>query len=96
MKDLFKGYVSYSDSEYKRMWGGALVVVDTNILLNCYRYSSETRDKILGILEKMKGRLWLPYQVSKEFFRNKDTVMVDSYVEYNNLSRSIQKKIRSA
>lgn len=34
MIDMFKGYSDYSEEEYKNIWNNALIVVDSNILLN--------------------------------------------------------------
>lgn len=93
MIDMFKGYSDYSEEEYKNIWNNALIVVDSNILLNFYRYSEDTRNKIFKILEKLKSRLWIPYQVGKEFFNNKNKVMVSSYKEYDILLSSLKQKI---
>lgn len=96
MIDMFKGYSDYSEEEYKNIWNNALIVVDSNILLNFYRYSEDTRNKIFKILEKLKSRLWIPYQVGKEFFNNKNKVMVSSYKEYDILLSSLKQKIQEA
>lgn len=92
MTEIFKGYSNYSEKEYKNIWENAIIVVDANILLNFYRYSEDTRNEIFKILEKQKSRLWIPYQVGKEFFYNKNNVMVNSYNEYDNLIKNIRKK----
>lgn len=96
MTDMFKGYSDYSAKEYKEIWKNAIIVVDSNILLNFYRYSEDTRNKIFKILESLQDRLWIPYQVGKEFFDNKNKVMVSSYNEYNDLMTLVKKKIQEA
>lgn len=96
MIDMFKGYSDYTEEEYKNIWNNALIVVDSNILLNFYRYSEDTRNKIFKILEKLKSRLWIPYQVGKEFFNNKNKVMVNSYKEYDDLLSSLKQKMQEA
>lgn len=96
MNSMFKGYSDYSNDEYKEIWDNSLIVVDANILLNFYRYSEDTREKLFKILKKVKKRLWIPYQVGKEFFENKDKVMVNSYKEYDTLENELQKKFRDA
>lgn len=96
MTEMFKGYLDYSEIEYKNIWENSIIVVDSNILLNFYRYSEETRNNIFKILEKLKNRLWIPYQVGKEFFDNKNKVMVNSYNEYDTLNTLLRKKIQEA
>lgn len=93
MKEMFKGYANYTKDELATIWENALIAVDANILLNFYRYSEDTRNRILEILKGLKKRLWIPYQVGKEFFDNRITVMVDSYNDYDNLSSSITKNL---
>ena len=96
MIEMFKGYLDYSDEKYKNIWENSIIVVDSNILLNFYRYSEKTRNNIFKILEKLKDRLWIPYQVGKEFFNNKNKVMVNSYTEYDTLNSALRKKIQEA
>ena len=66
MIELFKGYTNYSKDEYERIWKSAIIVVDTNILLNFYRYSEDTKREMIKILTNLKERLWIPYQIAKE------------------------------
>ena len=79
--------------EYKRLtldainviWERGVIVLDTNILLNLYRYSEATRDDILSAMEKLKDRLWMPYQVGLEYFNNRIntfTAIVDMHKSF--------------
>lgn len=96
MKTMFKGYIDYDNEEYNKIWEEALIVVDTNILLNFYRYSEDTRKELNKILNKLKKRLWIPYQVAKEYFNNRDKVMANSYNEYDKLIGKITARINDA
>lgn len=96
MLEMFKGYIGYSDEEYKKIWKEAIIVVDTNILLNLYRYSETARETILNIFKKVRDRIWIPYQVGKEFFKNKDKVMFETFEEYNKLLKNLSANINKA
>ena len=85
MTRMFKGYTNYTIEEYKNVWENGLIVVDTNVLLNLYRYSDDTRKKMLDIFEQLKKRLWIPYQVGYEFYKNKDNVIAEACKEYDDL-----------
>lgn len=78
MREMFKGYVDYQEQEYKFIWENALIVFDTNILLNFYRYSKETRKTMFEILDNLKKRLWIPYQVAHEFYKNRVNVIINA------------------
>lgn len=95
MNEMFKGYLNYSNEEYKDIWQNSLIVVDTNILLNFYRYSNDTREALYDILDKLKNRLWIPYYVGKEYFNNRDKVMIDSYNDYDKLIKSTRESLDS-
>lgn len=57
------------------MWKNSIIVFDTNLLLNLYRYTPETRDNVLAVMEANAGRIWLPYQVGWEYFNNRMSVI---------------------
>lgn len=54
-----------------------MVVVDTNVLLNLYRYHAKTRAALFSVLDALGDRLWIPNQVLVEFWKNRDTVLED-------------------
>ena len=94
MSEMFKGYSNYSQEEYDNIWKTALIVIDTNILLNLYRYSKDTRQELLNALKALKDRIWIPYYVAKEYYSNKNNVIFTSYDEYKILSDSIKKSFK--
>jgi len=71
MKNIFPEFARTTPEEYKEQWKNSLIVFDTNVLLSLYYYSSETKTSILDTMEDIKERLWLPYQVGKEFYTNR-------------------------
>ncbi|TWG40983.1 hypothetical protein ATF69_0272 [Acidovorax delafieldii] len=75
MKTHFFGYYPPTEAEYERLWKEGLVVVDTNVLLNLYRLPTTARDELFEVLNLLKERLWIPYQVALEFQRRRLTVI---------------------
>ena len=59
--DEFPGYRLPSDDELNDALQSALVVVDTNVLLNLYRYNESTRNDLLEVLRQLGNRLWVPH-----------------------------------
>lgn len=83
LKSLFPGHYRPSEEGYDRLFKDAIIVCDANVLLNLYRYSSETRQELLRILEGFRKRLWLPYQAAAEFYRNRLLVICSEVNEYS-------------
>lgn len=91
MKRTFKEYYRIDDAEAKRIWKEGIIVVDTNILLNLYRYSKDTSDDVFKVLKSVKERLWLPYQACYEFHENRLNTYYDSW----NAAGSIKKMLNN-
>lgn len=73
--DDFHGYRLPTEDELNTALQSALVVLDTNVLLNLYRYSKSTRNDLLGVMRSLGERLWVPHQVMREFWRNRVSVL---------------------
>ena len=71
MRDIFHGYYSLSqEEEIKKFWKSCVFVFDANVLLDLFRLSRKSTDRLLKIMESQKERIWLPYQVAEEYHRN--------------------------
>jgi predicted nucleic acid-binding protein len=88
--DGFDEYATPTEDEYSKVLRKGLVVVDTNVLLNLYRYHPATRDDLFQILEALGDRLFVPHQVAAEFWRNRETVIRSAAEETTQLSNALQ------
>lgn len=89
MRNLFRGYYRPIAVEFSELWMHSTVILDTNVLLNLYRYSSETRDSLLNILDALRDRLWVPNQVALEFHKNRLRVINDQAGAYNEIVSAV-------
>lgn len=99
MLDQFKGFIGYSDDEIQELWANAIFVVDTNVLLNFYKYTSkESTNSLMDILKHLKelDRLWIPHQVAVEYFFNYRNNMYKQQEGYNNLGKKLGELKKSA
>ena len=79
---MIKGFEGYYPPDFDRLWNEAIFIFDTNVLLDLFRYSPNTRKELLDILEKLDDRIWIPHQFFYEYHRNKMTVhytIADAY-----------------
>ena len=77
LRDQFGHFYVPGEKDVATAMQTGLVVPDTNVLLNFYRFQSGARDELFGALEKVGDRLWIPHQVGLEFQRNRLGVMKD-------------------
>ncbi len=89
MKDQFKGYYLPSDDEFTTLWEKCIFVLDTNVLLNLYRYTRSTRDDLLKILETVSDRLWIPHQVALEYQDNRLSTILDEKGMFSKVRASL-------
>jgi PIN domain-containing protein len=79
MRDLFPGYYRPTQEQFQQMWRECIFVFDANVLLNIYRYSSDTRDELFDVLEHLKDRIWIPHQAMLEYHENREEVISQQY-----------------
>jgi hypothetical protein len=71
LRDSFRAYYRPSGQNLADIWEEGIIVLDTNTLLNFFRYTPSTRDEFLGVLEKLSESLWIPHHVGLEFQRRR-------------------------
>jgi prefoldin subunit 5 len=89
MKDLFPGHFKESQENLREVWDSCIFIFDANILLNLYRYSDTTRNEFLGLLEKIKDRVWLPHRAAEEYLNNRLSVIDQQEQSYDSTIKSI-------
>lgn len=73
-----------------------LIVLDTNVLLNVFRYTPSARKELLGVLEGIADRCFVPHQVAHN--RNRVKVVADRQTELQQISEemtAIKKSVRT-
>lgn len=89
MQSRFPEYYPLADERIQDIWQNATIVLDTNVLLNLYRYTPATQQDLLKLLKTCKDRLWMPYQVGLEFHRNREGVLVEKENEFDTMTSNI-------
>jgi hypothetical protein len=90
MKKTFPGHFVPAEDDIRLLWENCIFVLDTNILLNFYRYSDSTREEFLRVLHALEERLWLPHRVAQEYFENRLTVIAQQEKAYDETLKTIQ------
>jgi hypothetical protein len=75
LTDNLEHYLAPSEDAIRDVVTGGLVVLDTNVLLEGYRFNPDSRRELFSVLERLGDRLWIPHQVASEFLRNRISVM---------------------
>ncbi len=73
--DGFEDYRTATEDDYRRTLTGGMVVFDANVLLNLYRFNSTTRADLIKVMQSLGDSLWIPHQVMREFWRNRESVI---------------------
>ena len=89
MRSLFPGYFRPTEKGFASLWTDCIFAVDANVLLNLYRYSSDTRRELERTLTSLKDRLFLPNQAAREFLKNRLGVTVGQTEEYTRAVKTI-------
>lgn len=98
MRKLFSGYYRKTETDIKNIWETGIILFDTNVLLNLYRYSDSTRETLLELISKFSEKIYLPHQAALEYNRNRYEVIAEqekAYKEFLEKISQIQKDLQS-
>ncbi|TLS44237.1 hypothetical protein FE633_20945 [Streptomyces montanus] len=76
--DDFGAFRTPTTDDFTAVLTAGLVAPDANVLLNLYRYTEQARTDLLGAIEALGDRLWVPHQVLVEFWRNRETTISEA------------------
>ncbi len=85
MKNGFKAYYLADIKEIMKR-EDTIFVFDTNVLLNLYSYTEQTREDFFSLLEIIKDRVWIPYHIGLEYQRNRLSVIRNEKKIFNDLN----------
>ena len=79
MKTTFKKYQIKTNKELQDLLQNpeTLFVFDTCVLLDFLRCTDTTREELQNIFEECKDHLYMPYQIGKEFYKNRHNIIPD-------------------
>lgn len=77
MKRMFPGYFLPTDTDLTKLWREGIIILDTNVLLNIYRYPEQAKADFIKVLENVSDRLWIPHHVALEYNRNRVNVIIE-------------------
>lgn len=91
MRGLFPEYYDLPEEDFSKLWDDCLFVLDTNVLLNIYRYTPKTRGRFFEVLNRLSSRLWLPHQVAKEYQHQRLNAIVEQEKSYQDMKETFEK-----
>lgn len=75
MREAFPEHFVGEAERQQKLWADCIFVLDTNVLLDLYRFSDSAREALFKVMESLGERLWIPYQVATEYFENRLAVI---------------------
>jgi hypothetical protein len=90
LSDGFESFLVPSEDDVRTALTEGLVVLDTNVLLEAYRFAPFARDQLFTVLRSLGERLWVPYQVALEFHRNRLSVIASFDDSYNQAIKVVE------
>lgn len=91
MREEFPGYYRPSKGALKELWENCFFILDTNVILDLYRYPQQTREELLGLLRRISDRLWIPHQVALEYQENRLAVIAEQVKRYDEVVSTLEK-----
>ncbi len=95
MRDTFPSFYRPAQEDLTELWSAGLFVLDTNVLLNLYRYPVEARQALLSVLSQLAPRLWVPHHVALEYQRNRLTVIAEQVRRFDEVRKVADDALRT-
>jgi len=89
LREKFHWNFQPDEKFFDELWHEAYFIFDTNIFINLYKYGKTSTDDILEIFKKLKGRIWLPYQVGIEFTKNLRKTLYDEIESSKKIKKDV-------
>ncbi|MET7747352.1 PIN-like domain-containing protein [Micromonospora sp. NPDC005367] len=89
LSDGFESFLVPSEQQIREAITEGLVVLDTNVLLEAYRFAPTARRQLLDVLINLGDRLWIPHQVALEFHKNRLSVIASFDDSYNEALKAV-------
>lgn len=93
VREKFLGFYPSSNIEIIEA-KDSLIVLDSNVLLNVYNYSEETREVFFAALQSIQDRIWVSYYTALEFQRFRKDVVLLRKNGLSNLTNDVEKIVR--
>lgn len=91
----YEHYLEKRGDAFTADWAETTVVLDTNVLLNLYRSPDAAREELLVALEAIASSLFMPAQVQREFWRNRDSVLREN-AALDEVTNELRRMLRDA
>lgn len=89
MRAVFPAHFRPTAEELTALWRDSTFAVDANVLLNLYRYSTETRRELETALRSVQEKLFVPHQAAREFLRSRLSVTASQADENSKAVKTI-------
>lgn len=96
---LYSGFESYrvlKSNDIVEALKSGIVALDTSVLLSLYRYNDETVEDLLTVIAAMSDNIFIPHQVVREFWRNRQSVIAGLGGASRDAKNALQKSQSSA
>ncbi|MED1105017.1 PIN-like domain-containing protein [Bacillus paramycoides] len=97
-KEGINMHYNFPDDEFQTLWRlNPLIIMDTNVLLELYRYSSSATEQILKVLNSIPSdQIWIPAQVLEEYNNNEEATTSAQYNKYVGVTKEINRILQKA
>ncbi|MFG2259723.1 PIN domain-containing protein [Streptomyces mirabilis] len=94
--DSFEGLWRRPAQDYKKGVQTYLVSLDTNVLLQLYRFTPDARNELLEVLGRLGERLWIPHHVAAEYYDRRVDAVKEHLALYTSVPKTLEESRKKA
>lgn len=88
--------LNMQEREIKSFIDNGILIIDTNVPLYLYKCSFNTSQNLVQLLNKVKDKVVIPWQVYQEYLRHKHTEQAKIDQKYDNFTKELQTFVSTA
>jgi hypothetical protein len=92
----FDGHWRRPSDDYKKAVNDYRISVDTNVLLELYRFTPTAREELLVVLRHVRNRLWIPHQVAREYYGRRVSAIKEHLALYESVPDALEEQKKKA
>ena len=90
----FEGHRTPRETDLATLLQDGLIALDTNVLLNLYKFNDRSRTEFISVLSALPERLFLPHEVMSEFWSNRVRVLA-SEIETSGSGKTLNPPLKT-
>ncbi|MFJ9476937.1 PIN domain-containing protein [Streptomyces mirabilis] len=92
----FEGFWRRPTKDHKNALRTYRIAIDTNVLLELYRFTPDARNEFIDVLSQLRDRIWVPHHVAYEYYNRRSEAIKEHLALYETVPTRLEEQKKKA